>query len=102
MRSQDKARLDQEFQTKQKQLADKLAAEQKLPTRPYLIAKPTIDQVLKDRASLLAEKKPSPSPTASGSPASPKSIPQMKPPVAGPRAMPSPVTASPSPAKAPK
>ena len=61
---EDKARLDQEFQTKQKQLTDKLAAEQKLPARPYLIAKSTIDQMLKDRASLMAEKKPSPSPTA--------------------------------------
>ena len=47
---EDKARLDQEFQTKQKQLTDKLANEQKLQARPYLIAKSTIDQMLKDRA----------------------------------------------------
>ena len=54
---EDKARLDQEFQTKQKQLTDKLATEQKLQARPYLIAKSTIDQMLKDRASLLTEAK---------------------------------------------
>jgi len=36
---EDKTKLDQEFQTKQKQLADKLAKEQKTGNRPYLIAK---------------------------------------------------------------
>ena len=59
---EDKAKLDQEFQTKQKQLTDKLAKEQKLPARPYLIVKSTIDQMLKDRASLMAEKNLSPRP----------------------------------------
>src|SRR5205823_4779309 len=52
---EDKTKLDQEFQTKQKQLTDKLATEQKLQPRPYLIAKATIEQMLKDRASLMAE-----------------------------------------------
>lgn len=99
---EDKARLDQEFQAKQKQLTDKLATEQKLPARPYLIAKSTIDQILKDRASLMAEKKPSPSPTAAPSPAGPKPASLLKPPVAAPRAAASPATASPSPAKKPK
>jgi len=108
---EDKARLDQEFQTKQKQLTDKLAAEQKLPARPYLIAKPTIDQLLKDRASLMTEKKPSPSPIAAvppagpkpgTSPAGPKPASMLKPPVAAPRSAGSPTTASPSPAKPPK
>jgi hypothetical protein len=54
---EDKAKLDQEFQTKQKQLSDKLAAEQKLSTRTYLLMKPTVEQVLKERASLMVEKK---------------------------------------------
>jgi len=101
-KSEDKARLDQEFQTKQKLLTDKLATEQKLQARPYLIAKSTIDQVLKDRASLMAEQKPVPSPTAAASPTTPKSSPQTKPPIVAPRAMPSPAKPSPSPANSPK
>jgi Domain of unknown function (DUF4340) len=63
---EDKTKLDEEFQTKQKQLGDKLAKEQKLPARPYLIVKATIDQMLKDRTALMAEKKPSPSPAPPG------------------------------------
>lgn len=99
---EDKARLDQEFQAKQKQLNDKLAAEQKLQARSYLIAKSTVDQVLKDRASLLAEKKPVPSPTPGTSPAGPNAAPLPKPPVVTPRPSPSSAKATPSPAKAPK
>jgi hypothetical protein len=108
---EDKGRLDQEFQAKQKQLTDKLATEQKLPARPFLIAKSTIDQLLKDRASLMAEKKPSPSPTtaappagpkAASSPAGPKPASLLKAPVAAPRPAGSPTTAPPSPAKPPK
>ena len=53
-----KAKLDQEFQIKLKQLQDKLVAEKKLAGRPYLISKETIDQLLKPKASLLEEKKP--------------------------------------------
>jgi hypothetical protein len=98
---EDKARLDQEFQTKQKQLGEKLAAEQKLPARPYLVAKATIEQFLKERASLLAEKKLSPSPTAVASPG-PKASSLLKPPVAAPRSAGSPTAASPSPAKSKK
>lgn len=99
---EDKARLDQDFQTKQKPLADKLAAEQKLQARPYLIPKSTIDQLLKDRASLLAEKKPLPSPAPGASPAGPKTPPLPKPPGAPPRPSPSSATATPSPTKAPR
>lgn len=83
---EDKTKLDQEFETKQKQLSDKLAKEQKLPARPYLIAKATIDQMLKDRASLMAEKKPSPPPISPASPASVKDVPPSKSPVAAPAA----------------
>jgi hypothetical protein len=61
---EDKAKLDQEFQTKQTQLTEKLAKEQKLENRPYLIAKATVEQLLKERSTLLAEKKPTPTPGA--------------------------------------
>ena len=62
---EDKAKLDQEFQARQKELTDKLAKEQKLGARPYLISKGTIDQLLKERSALMAEKKEaSPSPAA--------------------------------------
>lgn len=84
---EDKTKLDQEFQTKQQQLTDKLAKEGKLPARPYLIAKSTIDQMLKDRAALMAEKKPSPSP-APMSPPGVKGIPPSLSPVAVPSAPP--------------
>ena len=81
---EDKTRLDQEFQTKQKEFADKLAKEQKAGNRPYLIAKGTIDQLLEDRSALIAEKKPSPSPTATTTPvsakaASPTPLPRRRP-----------------------
>jgi len=99
---EDKAKLDQEFQTKQKQLTDKLATEQKLPARPYLIAKSTIDQVMKDRSALLAEKKPSPSPTAATSPAGPNPTSLLKPPVPNTQQAPSPTKPAPSPVKRPK
>lgn len=61
---EDKAKLDQEFQTKQTQLTEKLTKEQKLENRPYLVAKTTVEQVLKERSALLAEKKPTPTPAA--------------------------------------
>jgi hypothetical protein len=108
---EDKARLDQEFQTKQKQLTDKLAAEQRLQARPYLVAKSTLDPMLKDRATLMAEKKPSPSPTGAASPAakvsppakfSPPLKPPMKPPRIHVQPVPSPAQTSPSPATSPK
>ena len=94
---EDKAKLDQEFQTKNKQLSDKLTAEQKLQIWPFLIPKATIDQLLKDRASLMAEKKPSPSPTsAAANPAAPKSSPAMKTPAVTPHPAPSPPKPRPS------
>ena len=55
---EDKTKLDSDFAATQKRLEEKLANEKKFEARPYLIAKGTIDQLLKDRASLLAEKKP--------------------------------------------
>jgi len=78
---EDKTKLDQEFQTKQAQLNEKLAKEQKIENRPYLITKATIEQFMKDRSALMAEKKPSPSP-ASISPPGVKGILPPKPPIA--------------------
>jgi Domain of unknown function (DUF4340) len=72
-KAEDKTRLDQEFQAHHKQLADKLAKEQTLENRPYLIPKFTIDQLLKDRSTLLVEKKPSPTPAEAKPRSKPKS-----------------------------
>ncbi len=69
---EDRARLDQEFATKQKQREEKLAKEQAFTGRPYLIAKGTIDVLLQKRSDLLKPPPtptPSPSPTAKASPA---------------------------------
>ncbi len=59
---EDKTKLDDEFKAKLKKLEDKLAAEKKFEGRAFLIAKPTIDSLVKDRAALLEEKKPDPAP----------------------------------------
>jgi hypothetical protein len=61
---EEKTKLDQEFQAKQKQLSDKLEKEKKLESRAYLVSKNTIDQLTIERKGLLAEKAtPSPTPT---------------------------------------
>ena len=65
---EDKEKLDKEFQANLKKLEDKLAAEKKFEQRPYLIAKGTLDQLLKDRAALLVEKKPETPPPTTGNP----------------------------------
>lgn len=61
---EDKQKLDDEFNTKQQQLRDKLVKEKKFEGRIFLIPKATIDQLLKDRAALLAQSTPTPSPAA--------------------------------------
>ena len=68
---EDKEKLDKEFEAAHKKLEDKLAAEKKFEARPYLIVKATLDQLLKDRLALLAEKKsetPPPTTDATGFP----------------------------------
>ena len=70
---EDKTKLDGDFAATQKRLEEKLANEKKFEARPYLIAKGTIDQLLKDRASLFAEKKPETPPA--GAPGEGASIP---------------------------
>ncbi len=75
---EDKAQMDQEFQAVQRRFAEKLAAEKKFEPRPYLIAKSTLDPLLKDRAALLVEKKPEP---AAGHPETPKPTSAFTPPI---------------------
>jgi hypothetical protein len=55
---EDKTKLDEEFKANLKKQEDKLAAEKAYEGRAYLIGKFTIESLLKDRAALLAEKKP--------------------------------------------
>jgi len=86
---EDKATLDQQFQTKQKQLTDKLTKEKKLENWPFLMAKGTIDQVLKDRSTLLAEKNASPVPSPLSSPTGAKGASVTTSPVAAPAPKPS-------------
>ena len=77
---EDKGKLDIEFQTRKTQLTDKLAKEQKLEPRPYLISKTTIEQLLKERTGLLAQKTPTPTPTpAPGAKGTPSPAPTQKP-----------------------
>lgn len=63
---EDKTKLDADFTAAQKRLEEKLASEKKFEARPYLIAKGTLDQLLKDRAALLIEKKPETPPETPG------------------------------------
>jgi hypothetical protein len=86
---EDKTKLDDAFSANLKKLDEKLAAEKKLEGRPYLIGKFTIDQVVKDRASLLVEKKPE-TPPAAGAP-----VPPGTPAIGAPRREPISVTTPP-------
>ena len=87
---EDKTKLDEEFQATHKRLEEKLAAEKKFEGRPYLIARFTIDSLLKDRAALLAEKKPETPPAPAPGAATPP-LP-MPPPLPGASAVTPPVT----------
>jgi hypothetical protein len=64
---EDKKKLDEEFQGKVKTLEEKLTKEKKFETRTYLVAKSTIEQLLKNRSDLV--KAPS-KPTSSVTPSS--------------------------------
>jgi hypothetical protein len=57
---EDKAKLDKEFKDKVQKLADKLQAEKKFENHAYLVSKWTLDSILKDRSSFMAEKKEEP------------------------------------------
>ncbi|HEX4349296.1 MAG TPA: hypothetical protein VH251_02860, partial [Verrucomicrobiae bacterium] len=52
---EDKARLDKDFQTRQKTLADKLAKEQTFTNWVYQLPAYSIDEMLKTRQQLLEE-----------------------------------------------
>lgn len=54
---EDKERLDKEFADKRKQLEEKLANEKKLSKWTYLVSNWTVDSLLKERSTLMAEKK---------------------------------------------
>jgi len=54
---EDKEKLDKEFKDQQKKVEDKLAAEKKLAKSTYLVSNWTVDSLLKERSTLLAEKK---------------------------------------------
>jgi Domain of unknown function (DUF4340) len=57
---EDKTKLDKEFKDKQTQLQDKLTQDQAYGKWIYLVSNWTVDSLLKDRASLMVEKKEEP------------------------------------------
>lgn len=76
---EDKTKLDADFTTAQKKLEEKLASEKKFEARAYLVAKATIEQLLKDRAGLLAEKPVTPPAETLAAPPTPGLVPPPKP-----------------------
>jgi hypothetical protein len=54
---EDKAKLDKEFQTRQKALADKLAKESQFTNWVYQLPAYSIDEILKTRSQLMEEAK---------------------------------------------
>lgn len=71
---EDKEKLDKEFAEKSKRLAEKLAKEQKIPARIYVMPKYSVDPFLKDKSGLLADK-----PTATPTPAPVPGLPPVAP-----------------------
>lgn len=61
-KSEDKTKLDDEFKATLKRLEEKLAAEKKFAGRPFLIAKTTLDSIIKDRTALFPDKNAEPTP----------------------------------------
>jgi len=57
---EDKDKLDKEFKEKQKKLEEKLTQEKPFEKWTYLVSNWTLDQLLKERAQLLIEKKEEP------------------------------------------
>ena len=54
---EDKERLEKEFKEQQKKVEEKLAAEKKLAKSTYLVSNWTVESLLKERSTLLAEEK---------------------------------------------
>lgn len=80
---EDKSKLDADFAAKQKQNEEKLAKEKKFEGRIYLVPRFAVDNLLKDRSALLADKPAEPAKTdgPGGAPA-PAPAPISMPPVA--------------------
>ena len=97
---EDKTRLDDEFKKKLQGFEDKLAAEKKFEGRPFLIAKSTLDSVVKDRAALLTVEVATPSVQAPASPTPAPAVPAPTP-AAPVQATTPPVQAPHPPVKAP-
>jgi len=72
-KAEDKAKNDQQFEKKLKDLEEKPASEKGLENRIYLVPKFTLDLLLKDRTALLAKPTATPSPSVSASPTHKKS-----------------------------
>ena len=64
---EDKAKLDEQFKNRLKQLEEKAASEKEYEKRIYLVPKLTVDPFLKDRADLLAKPTASPAPASTSS-----------------------------------
>lgn len=101
---EDATKLNDEFKANLKKLEDKLAAEQKFQQRPYVLEKSTVDSLLKDRSTLMADSKPAEPPAPGGAPAGlPNGVPPpapgataTTPPVSAPSASTPPVAVPPS------
>jgi len=61
---EDKTRLDEEFKNRQEKLKEKLAAEQKLAGRVYLVPKFSLDALVKERSAWLPDKPAEPAAAA--------------------------------------
>ncbi len=56
-KAEDKAKNDKEFEERRKKLAEKVGREKNLSRWTYLVAKSSLDPLLRDRAQLMPEKK---------------------------------------------
>jgi hypothetical protein len=72
---EDKDKLDKEFKEKQKKLEEKLAQEKSFENWVYLVSSWSVDNVLKERAQLMVEKKDESKPKEQGAAAAAGSAP---------------------------
>jgi len=56
-KAEDKAKKDKEFEEERQKIVDKLAREKQLERWTYLVARSSLDPLLRDRAQLMPEKK---------------------------------------------
>ena len=56
-KAEDKAKKDKDFEDRRRKLLEKVQGEKKLEAWTYVVAKTTVDPLLRDRAQLLPEKK---------------------------------------------